>query len=167
MIMKQYLGIIKLVCLLIVTPIIIWNLSVKDTFSLYRQNKEVKSLSSSLNMQTAGVPKQNIIAPTVTDPFISNGRILATISDSLKKERVEIVGYTPTVIDTESNQALYKGELVLAGRYINLVKIIDFIERSDMPLKVSSLSFEYDRKKRNAEKVILLTATIYQIEKSD
>ena len=166
MIMKQYFGIIKLVCLLIVAPVIIWNLSVKDTLSLYRQNKEVKSLSSSLNMQAVD-PKQNITLQTETDPFISNGLILAAISDSLKKERVEIMGYTPTAIDTESNQTLYRGELVLAGRYINLVRIIDFIERSDMPVKVSSLSFEYDRKKRSAEKVILLTAALYQIEKSD
>ena len=166
MTMKQYSGIIKLACLLIVTPVIIWNLSIKDTFSLHRQNKEIKSISSSLSIQT-GILGQNAAILIETDPLISNGRILAAISDSLKKERVEIIGYTPTAIDTENNQTLYKGELILAGRYINLIKVVDFIERSGMLLKVSSLSFEYDRKKKNAGKVILLTLTLHQIEKSD
>ena len=163
--MRAYLGIIKLVCLLILVPIITWNLSIKETFALYKQNKEVEVISDALDRQTVGT---QIAIPAIitSEALLSNGKILSIISDSIKSERVEIVKYTPTVIDAENDWELCAGELILSGRYINLVKIISFIENSDLPLKVSSLNFEYDRKKRDPAKYITLTIILHQIEKN-
>jgi len=137
----------------------------KETFALYKQNREVEVMSDALDKQTS---RTHIAAPIISsESLLSNGKIMSIISDDIKRERVEIIKYTPMLIDSENNWELYAGELVLSGRYINLVKIIAFIENSNLPLKVSSLNFEYDRKKRDPAKYITLTATLHQIEKSN
>ena len=58
----------------------------------------------------------------------------------------------------------YLGKLVLAGRYIELVKMISIVEQVRLPVKMVSLNFSYDRKKRKPSSFISLVMLLEQME---
>ncbi len=159
--MKNYSGISKLVCLLVLAPIIIWKLGLGETYTLYKEKNRLEALNQSTPV---GQKDPTLHTPASSDPLISNGKFLQMFTDSLATEQVEVVGYTPEMIDSEGDYKLYCGKLVLAGSYINLVKSISLIEKASLPLKIASANFEYDAKKRDASKKISLSLLIEQVE---
>lgn len=162
--MKQYSGIIKLVCLLFLAPIIIWNFALGSTYNLYKEKQKVEEL----NLKTPAMAQvsQPSTSTDVSKPLLSNGNILKILADTLSVHKVDVVSYTPEIIDEENNYKLYCGKLVLSGGYIDLVKIISAIENMDLPIKIASMYFEYDRKKRDTSKKVSLQLVIEQIESS-
>jgi len=162
--MKQYSGIIKLACLLILAPIVIWKFALGNTYNLYRE----KQTAGKLNRETPMLSQVSkpIASTTASEPLLSNGKILKILANTLAAEEVEVLGYTPEIIDEENNYKLYCGKLILSGGYIDLVKVVSAIEKAGLPIKIASMSFEYDHKKKSELKKISLQLIIEQIEHS-
>ena len=160
--MKNYIGIIKLLCILVLLPVVVWRFGLNNTFRLYNENKKLEILhNKAINNQ--GVAGATF--PTQSVPLLSNGKILQLFSDSLITYGVEFVRYTPHIIDSENDYKLYCGELLLTGGYISLVKVVSLIEKANLPLKIVSMNFEYDtRRNRQIEKQLVLTLLFEQIE---
>lgn len=161
--MKIYIGIIKLICLLIITPLFIWLFALKDTYHLYKEKHRIQSENQSLSLILSQKQEQPISLVS-SKPLLSNGKILQVFENDLSNLKIEVANYIPELIDSEGECKLYMGKLVLTGHYIGLVKMISIIEQADFPLKIVSLSFSYDRKKRKPDSFISLVILLEQIE---
>lgn len=160
--MKQYSGIIKLVCLFILAPIVIWKFALGSTYNLYKERHKIEKL----NNETPVISQAYKPMPSTSasEPLLSNGKILKILANTLAAEEVEVLGYTPEIIDEENNYKLYCGKLELSGGYIDLVKVVSAIEKAGLPIKIASMEFGYDRKKKDAPKKVSLQLVIEQIE---
>nr|WP_320059413.1 hypothetical protein [uncultured Bacteroides sp.] len=158
--MKAYTGIIKLICLLIIAPIAVWELGIKKTYDLYKENQKIEMLPPNAS---AMVLQKNVM-PTTSESLLSNGRILQLLADSFAVEGIQIVSYTPEIIDSENDYKLYCGTLMLCGRFINIVKLTSLIEKEKLPLKISSINFEYNSNQKYAVNSITATMLLQAIE---
>lgn len=160
--MKKHIGIIKIIGLLIIFPITVWELTLKKTCSIYRENKQLES-----QVATIGNIRPNSAVPAIsaTSPLLSNGKLLEIITDFFKEEKIEIVNYQPSLINEDNTYRLYAGTMVIRGNFISLVKAIDSIEKKKLPVKLSSASFSYTPAKGTvAGNTIELTLIFQQIE---
>lgn len=160
--MKKNLGIIKVVALLLLFPIVVWELTLKKTYQLYKENKQMETEV----MAIANTPPRSS-APVVsaTSSLISNGKLLEMITDDSKEMKVEIVSYQPSLINEDDTYKLYAGTMVLRGDYINLVKTIDAVEKKHLPVKLSSAVFSYYIAKReDSDDAVELTLIFQQVE---
>lgn len=157
--MKKYSGVIKLVFLLVLAPIIIWELGLKKTVGLYQENLHL----------TTSYPNRLLPAkssePLTTEPLLANGTILQLFSKNLAAEDIQTVNYTPEIIDSESGYNLYCGAWVLSGKFINLVRLVSQIEKEKLPLRMSSICFESVSNSRTGEKKLTMTMSLVNIEK--
>ncbi len=163
MYMKNYSGMIKLMGLLFLAPIVIWQLGIGKTYTLFRDKKELEMVNRQTHPVNRAMTSTGIL--TNSEPLLSNGKFLQLFTDSLSSASpVEIVGYTPEMIDSEGDYKLYCGKLTLSGGYIELVRMVHAIEKASLPLKIASMSFETDAKKRNEARSIFLHLYMEQIE---
>ncbi|MDR0894158.1 MAG: hypothetical protein LBN06_02475 [Prevotellaceae bacterium] len=161
--MKQYNGIIKLLCLLVVAPIVIWLTTLKGTSELHSDHERLiqQSRQSSSARQ---FPAPSLADVASSEPLLSNGKILQVMAETLTTGQVNVVSYSPEEVRTEGESSLYLGALTLSGRYIELVKVLRDTEQMQLPLKIASVRFEYDRKQRHAAKVLTCRILLEQIE---
>lgn len=161
--MKTYSGILKLVCLVFVAPLLMWTFTLKGTHHLYKEKNKMLNDNQAFTSHTS--QKQvHSIQISQSKPILSNGKFLQLFADSLSSLEIEITDYTPELIDSEGESKLYLGKLVLSGRYIELVRMISIIEKSQLPIKIVSLNFDYDRKKRKPSSFITMNLLVEQIE---
>lgn len=160
--MKKNIGIIKIIALLVLFPLIIWELSLKKTYQLSRDNKQ---LGAQVIAMKKSNPRSTELVMSETSALISNGKLLEIITDYLKEVNVEIVSYQPSLINEDNTCKLYAGTIVLSGNYINLVKTIDTIEKKKLPVKLSSARFSISPAKgKKVANAVELTLIFQQIE---
>lgn len=161
--MKTYSGIIKLACLVIVAPLLIWTFTLKDTLHLYTEKNKMEKENQGITLEASQTQEERTqLLPS--KPLLSNGKLLQLLADSLSSLEVDVTSYTPELMDSESECKLYLGKLMLSGRYIELVKMVSIIEQSRLPIKIISLSFDYDRRKRKPSSFISMALFLEQIE---
>jgi len=159
--MKKYNGIIKFISLLVLLPIIIWELGLKKTVSLYQE---------SLHVSTSSYP-DSIIHPVKKSKsftamsILANGTILQLFSQNLATENLQTVNYIPEIIDSENGYNLYYGTWVVSGNFINMVKLVSQIEKERLPLRISSVCFESKKNMRTGENKLYMTMSLVNIEK--
>ena len=158
--MKAYTGLIKLICLLIIAPIVVWELGIKKTYDLYRENQKIEVLPPNASVMVS----QKGTTSITSESLLSNGRILQLLADSFSVEDIQIVSYTPEIIDSENDYKLYCGTLILSGKFINLVQLTSLIEKEELPLKISSINFEYNNNQKNVVNSIVATMLLQAIE---
>lgn len=159
--MKKYIGIIKITVLLVLFPLIIWELTLKKTYLLSKEND---LLEVQLMALKDSIPRLTELALPETTPLLSNAKLLEMITDYLKETNVEIVSYQPSLINEDATYKLYVGILILRGNYINLVKTIDTIEKKKLPVKLSSVRFALNSTKGKGTNRVELTLIFQQIE---
>lgn len=159
--MKKHIGIIKIIALLIIFPIVIWELTLKKTYSIYRDNKQMEAQVLAIG-NVHSLPS----VPTIsaTSPLLSNGKLLEMLTDYLKESGIEIVSYQPSLINEDNEYKLFSGTMVIRGNFISLVKAIDSIEKKKLPVKLSSAGFSYNPPKGKGGNAIELTLIFQQIE---
>lgn len=156
------IGIIKIIALLVLFPLIIWELTLKKTYLLSKENEQLEAQVMAMKNTS---PRFAALAMSETSPLISNGKLLEMITDYLKEANVEIVSYQPLLINEDNTYKLYTGTMVLRGNYINLVKTIDTIERKKLPVKLSSARFSLSSaKEKKVANTVELTLIFQQIE---
>lgn len=159
--MKHYTGIIKIAILIILSPAIIWELSLKKTYALYNENKQAELLVNKIDSGHNCSPEPFIANST---PMISNGKLLEILALDLKENQIEVIRYNPALINEIEGCKLYSGILTLQGKFINLVKTIDVIEKKKLPVKLSSSSFSHHSSKGKPITKVELTLIFQQIE---
>lgn len=161
--MKKYSGIIKIIVLLILLPIIVWELGLKKTYLVYQEANQAEAEMLNVKNSYSHQPVPIIQAPS---PLLSNGKLLELITDHFREYQVEIVSCNPALINEDKDYKLYSATLVLRGEFINLVKLIRTIEKKDLPIKLSSINFSYKPSKGKEMQIrkIELTLIFQQLE---
>lgn len=159
--MKKYIGIIKIISLVIIFPMVVWELTLKNTYAIYKEDKQMKA-----QLLTIGDVRSRPSVPAIsaTSPLLSNGKLLEMLTDYLKESGIEIVSYQPSLINEDNEYKLYSGTMVIRGNFISLVKAIDSIEKKKLPVKLSSASFSYNLPKGKVGNAIELTLIFQQVE---
>lgn len=160
--MKQYIGIIKIVALLIFMPLVLGKCAFSKTIQLHKDYKHIQTLEKQLERATSGKPMLTP-PPLHNENIISNGRVMELINQVCEKNSVAVKQYEPTLSDTEGDYKLYTANLILAGTYIDLVQTLQYCEKNIQSIKISTLKFEYDEKRMKDGKVEMLIS-IRQIE---
>jgi hypothetical protein len=161
--MKKYNGFVKLACLCLLCPLLIWELSLKKTYQLYRDSKLLDTEIANIRLAPADGSKPDTTLTSAT-PILSNGKLL-DIANALKGE-VEIAGYTPTLLNENAGDKLYRGVLLLRGGFIPLVKTIQAFEAERLPAKISSARFAAVKPVGQEKRVkqVELALTFLQVE---
>jgi hypothetical protein len=160
--MKGYTGIIRLICLLVVAPLLIWTLSISKTVELYGETNKMKQMNG--NSSVVRVQQEEVKGTPVTQPLLSNGKLLQLLADSLTRKNVRTMGYAPEPVRSEEGSNLFLGKWTLAGGYIDLVRSLHALEQMELPVKVAAVSFDYDRKRRDAPKEVTCRLLLVQME---
>ena len=159
--MKKYTGIIKIATLIILLPIIIWELSLKKTYMLYKKDKHAEVLFNEIESGQLSSKEPSMF---ISDPIISNAKLLEIVASDLVKQQIQVVQYNPSLVSEAENYKLYSGVLTLQGNFIHLVKIIDLIEKMKLHIKLSSVNFSHNLIRGKSVNKIELTLTFQQIE---
>lgn len=161
--MRYYSGIIKLAALIILMPIVLGKCTFSRTFQLYNDYRHIRTMEEQLPNVASS---QSMLAPLpISDEnLISNGRLVELISPACEEDSITVKQYEPQLLDSEGNYKLYRANMTLSGKYIDLVKTLKYWEDNIQSIKISSLQFEYDEKKMKEEKVVM-TVIVRQIEK--
>lgn len=161
--MKKNGGLIRLFCLIVFIPFLVWLFALRNTFRLYgekcrmqRENREILLLS----LQNERRP----VSDSLYEPVLSNGKILRIFEDTLSALRLYVVNYIPKQISVEHKCRLYMGRLALAGSYVDLVKMLSAIERAGLSMKVVSVDFEKAHKRCDAFPTVQMTVCLLQTE---
>jgi hypothetical protein len=155
----------KSIVLLLILPITIWFLGINKTMQLsYR----IKSLHEEANVIKKA---DSIIQPIFQNvgnkhnEVISNGGIINIINPLLLKYNIELKKYTPYIIDKSADYKLYTGELLLSGRYIDLLNVIKEIEDNKYYyLKLISANFSISTNTTDNLEYLQLAMYIMQLE---
>lgn len=161
--MKYYIGIIKVVALLILLPILLGISTFSKTIQLYKDYKHIQTLEAQLVHVVSDKPM--LTPPSLhNENLISNGRLVELISGVCEENSVLVKQYEPQLLDREGDYKLYTASLILSGNYVDLVKTLKYCEDNMPSVKISTLKFEYDEKKMIEKKVEMLLF-FRQIEK--
>lgn len=158
--MKVYSGAFKLIGLLIIAPIIIWNLAFKSTYQLYEEQKLMKELTLPITVTNRLVDK-NIFTDSI---LVSNGKILKLLAPMFEKYNIKMENYTPVVADAENQYKLFTGDLIVSGKFIDVVQLIATIEKQKLPLKIASVNFSSYDLNKVAHPEVLTTILLLSLE---
>lgn len=153
--MKYYIGIIKVVALIILLPIVMGKNTFSKTFQLYSDYRHIQSLEEQL-VRTTSNNRMVTVIPLNNENLISNGRLVELMSQVCEENSVLVKQYEPQLLDQEGNYKLYTASLILSGNYVDLVKTLKYWEDNIQSVKISSLQFEYDEKKMKDKKIEMM-----------
>ena len=160
--MRYYIGIIKVVALLILLPVVMGKSTFSKTIQLHKDYRHIQSLEEQLG-HSASDKSMLTPVPLLHENLISNGRLVELISRICEENSVSVKQYEPALLDMEGDYKLYAASLILSGNYVDLVKTLKYWEDNIPSIKISTLIFEYDEK-RIKDRKIGMTLVFKQVE---
>jgi len=160
----RYRGLLYLTLLLVVTPLFVWRLALRETAATSRQYHREKSELAALQQMESAPEKSREAAIDLTEQ-IESGLLLQSLVPLTEKHRVAIENYTPYVSERQGKLTIRTAEVVLSGGYIPLLRVVDAMEATQAGCRLISLSFHTvaDRRTRTKElKAVLLIRQITQ-----
>ncbi len=151
----NYKGILYLTLLLVILPVAVWNFSIKKTVTKWQSyREESKELAEIESRDYSGLQT----TPELQEELISSGGFIKAIAAVADKNGIMIEKYTPFVTYHTEGIQVNSAELLMAGNYIPLVRMIDHIENNMTTCKLVSVNFNGTEDRRTG--IIKLTATI-------
>lgn len=159
----KYEGILRLMLLLVVLPIAVYQLSLRHTVGLWsevcRSERLIaESPADSLSSSAAG--RAHSIVLDTTDR-IAGGGLLDSLGRFLADGEVAVVRYTPYLTRDGDDFALRTAEIVLSGGFAPLIRTLDRLERSLPGSRF--LSTEFRTVRRGRQTSLQMTLVIQQL----
>lgn len=155
--MKRYAAILKTVVLLAAAPLAIYGLSVSKTFKVIREYR---------GLEAGGVFTAPDIVRTGTfqeaEPLLGTGAILGVIMPACSAAGASVVSYSPKMSDSAAGLELWMAELVLSGRFRQLLAVTDSLSHISQ-IKTVDADFMCDERMRN-DGIIRLRLNLVQLE---
>lgn len=156
--MKEKLAYIELAVLLIAVPLLIWNFALKNTFSLWQEWRQASELAE----QSVPVSPGSRCLPDGTAPLLSNGAVVGLLASACAENSVEVMSYSPAVLDSGDGLELYGADIVFAGGYKPLLKVLWTAEHIG-EVRLSGVSLNSFKPSRN-ETSVMMRLELRQIE---
>lgn len=112
----------KLISLLVILPLFLWFTTLNRTVLQYKELHELKNehgRTSQGEDEILITPKINLL----TGAYLFNNYLGAATS-----EGCDIVSFTPSCDDTEGNLSLYRCRVLVKGRFIPLLRLVNHLE---------------------------------------
>ncbi|WP_303181455.1 hypothetical protein [Butyricimonas paravirosa] len=159
----KYKNLGKLLGMLLLVPVIAWFFGFRETISIWHDYKEMKERIQRLQAGPVNGQSSDWENNWNGEAVLRDGRLLGKLSGILAKENVNVDSYTPNVVREENSTRVDAGMLVLAGNYISLVKLLDFVEKDNTLGKVTSVTFQVFPDRVRKSKQLKMTIWIQQL----
>lgn len=154
--MKRNLSSLKLVALLVVLPVLIWNLALSRTFDLWLDWREALAESGSVPVPQE---RRSVIG---SEPALSNGGFVGKVSELCTEHSVSVLAFSPSELGSEGDLRLCGAELVLSGDFKYLLQVLEAVE-SIPEIRICSAAFNSYRPSRN-QLSVMLRLSLRQLE---
>lgn len=160
---EQYRGRIQLAGMVMMVPLAAWFFGFRRTAEVWSDCRARQARIEQLRMSEAGTPSVVPERRMGNVQVLNNGALLERISGVLKDNQVTLVKYVPYLTREEGMLQMYTGELVLAGGFIPLLKVMNAVEQPEHPEKMVSAGFQLRRDRGQKECQLRMTLVLQQL----
>lgn len=158
--MKVSASFLKLLCLVVVLPAVVYVLALSRTVALYSACREVEKTPP---MVTDQVLETNDKGLSCGIPCLSNGALVRDISSICCDNGVVIGNYVPSDEGHEGGVWLFSAKMELTGEFVPLLRVLECIECRTDGVRVVSARFRRVRKGK-AGYTVMLELLLRQLE---
>lgn len=165
--MKQlnlYTGIIKIMGLLVLLPFVAYMLAISKTVSMYRNLKAQEQLLYSTQNISDNSPEKIVALNDNED--VKSGAVIKILNTHMVDNSTMTDSYTPTLSYKSNGFAIYTGELILSGPFIDLTKLMSKLENGGRGYKIASVKYKTVNDVRSRNVKLLMTIIIQQVNKT-
>lgn len=149
---KRYKDLIKIVCYILVIPLIIWNMAIGKSIDIWSEYSDNMAQLSNIKIDSTQTKIVNKKSP--------KGSLLDFVA---KNKQVEIVKYNRYTTVTVDDYSLIANELIIKGDFFKLLRITNKIEKL---WDISSLSFHSEMNYKNKRRTLKATIITQDIIKT-
>lgn len=160
---KQHKVFIKLLIIIAMVPFSAWVFGFRQTVNLWMEYSVQQENVEKLHAEDTGKPLEPWEDGLTSKQVLNNGVLLEQLSGPVKDNRVTIVKYTPYLTREEGMLQVNTGELVLAGEFVSLLKVMNHVEHNGNLGKIISSGFQVFQDRAKKEKQLRMTLVIQQL----
>lgn len=155
----KYRGVLLLALLVVVLPGAAWRFALRDTLGAWRDCRQLTARLETL----APVAAQKTAVAAPDRELILSGGVLDTVRRAAGMRSVQVAGYEPQVTSEQDGAAVHTAQLTLTGRYTELVRVVDALERALPACRLRSLAWSAQTDRRQRRPQLTLTLYIQQV----
>lgn len=161
--LNLYMGLLKIMGLLLCIPFIGYLLTINKTVSMVRRLKAQEQLIYSIENKSNHSSEDN---PVINDnEDVKSGAIIKILSKCMIGENIVIDSYTP-ILNYESNGfSVYTGELILSGGFNELTSLMEKLEKGKRGYRITSVQYETVNDFKTNDVKLKMTIIIQQASK--
>lgn len=157
--MKERFILLKLVLLLVITPMVIWFGALSGTVVMYRECRRLAKMEERISDRESQVDLSMI--PDAD--YVTDGSVIAGINRCFANPDLLITSFTPEIGKEESGLLLVTAVLEIKGDYKSLLKVLRYLETGGC-YALSDIVFE---RRDEREKEVSLRLTLSQLVRSE
>lgn len=159
----KYEGVVRLVLLLAVLPVAVYQLSLRHTVGLWSEVCRSERLIAESPADSVSLSATGTVHSIVLDTTdrIAGGGLLDSLGRFLADGEAAVVRYTPYLTRDGDDFALRTAEIVLSGTFSPLLKTLDRLERNLPGCRF--LSTEFRTVRRGRQTSLQMTLVIQQL----
>lgn len=159
----KYEGVVRLVLLLAVLPVAVYQLSLRHTVGLWSEVCRSERLIAESPADSVSLSATGTVHSIVLDTTdrIAGGGLLDSLGRFLADGEVAVVRYTPYLTRDGDDFALRTAEIVLSGGFAPLIRTLDRLERSLPGCRF--LSTEFRTVRRGRQTSLQMTLAVQQL----
>lgn len=158
-----YMGLLKIIGLLVITPLMIYVLAVNKTVSMYRKMKTQKKVLTVMQIDSLKSSGKDIRIATNDD--VKTGTVIKSITKHITSGNITTESYTPTLIYKGADMEVYTGEIVLSGGFNGLTSVLNRIENDSRGYRIASVYYRTVSDPRNPISKLMMTVIMQQVSK--
>lgn len=162
---SPYKGVLHLGLLLVVLPLAVYSLAFGKTIQKYIGYRNEQKMLTALEISTTSTDRPETILFS-NENLVQTGLLLHRLSETLLRYGVTVEKYTPYTFDGGNQILLHTAELVLQGDYIDLVRVIEYVQENLPECKLLSVHFKSEKIQSSNERRLKVTLLLQQIMQS-
>lgn len=151
-----------LLALLLLLPLFTYSFALSNYFRLRREVKQQETEIVALRQQD---PLKTDEIQASTDLLFS-GELIDRLNNVVAQRNLKILHYTPRISVSEKTGALYTAEATISGNYLQVTRLIDYIETSFKQCRIISVCYFIVSTGYKGSKELQCTIVIQQIVKT-
>lgn len=158
-----YMGLLKIIGLLVITPLMIYVLAVNKTVSMYQKMKTQEKALSVMQIDSLKSSGKDVWIATNDD--VKTGTVIKSITKHIPSGNTTTESYSPTLIYKGGDMEVYTGEIVLSGGFNGLTSVLNRIENDSRGYRIASVHYRTVSDPRNQISKLMMTIILQQITK--
>lgn len=134
-------------------------------YPFFRLWKEYKDLEQKVRYFSLSLPEEAAVPEKAREEaLVSNGLLLERLEKIITGNACRVVHYTPYLTCREQGADVYTGELLLTGRFVNLLRVLNYAEKNFPLCRFRSVVYSVETDRQSRKKQLYLTLWIQQVE---